>query len=95
MAGLDSEVVFRCNLLFGRRRARRCCCDCLFLLLLLLLLFFIEGLFIREFEQGFAVYNRSGSRQNIDFSQEVIGVHSDNRNVSHQVADYDDENDQF
>jgi len=51
----------------------------------------IKGLFLREFENGFAVYNRSGCRQNLDFSQEVIGVHSDNRNVSHQVADFDGE----
>jgi hypothetical protein len=51
----------------------------------------IEGLFVREFENGFAVYNRSGCRQTIAFSPEVIGVDSDKRNLSHQVADFDGE----
>ena len=32
-----------------------------------------EGLFIREFTNGWAVYNRSGTAQEIEFSEEVSG----------------------
>ena len=36
----------------------------------------IEGLFIREFTNGWAVYNRSGTEQQIEFSEAVSGVAS-------------------
>ena len=36
----------------------------------------IEGLFIREFTNGWAVYNRSGKEQQIEFSEAVSGVAS-------------------
>ena len=35
-----------------------------------------EGLFIREFTNGWAVYNRSGTEQQIEFSEAVSGVAS-------------------
>ncbi len=40
-----------------------------------------EGLFIREFTNGWAVYNRSGTAQEIEFSEEVSGWDS---GVEHQ-----------
>ena len=51
-----------------------------------------RGLFIREFTNGWAVYNRSGTAQEIEFSQEVSGWSS---GVAHQrrhtLADLDGE----
>ena len=51
-----------------------------------------EGLFIREFTNGWAVYNRSGTEQQIEFSEAVSGVASgvaDQR--SHVIPDLDGE----
>ena len=52
----------------------------------------IEGLFIREFTNGWAVYNRSGTAQEIELPQEVSGWNS---GVEHQrrhtLADLDGE----
>ena len=51
-----------------------------------------EGLFIREFTNGWAVYNRSGKEQQIEFSETVSGVASgveDQR--SHTLPDLDGE----
>ena len=51
-----------------------------------------EGLFIREFTNGWAVYNRSGKEQQIEFSEAVSGVASgvmDQR--SHVILDLDGE----
>ena len=51
-----------------------------------------EGLFIREFTNGWAVYNRSGKEQQIEFSEAVSGVASgveDQR--SHVLPDLDGE----
>ena len=51
-----------------------------------------EGLFIREFTNGWAVYNRSGKTQTIEFTEEVSAVASgvkDNRR--HTVPDLDGE----
>lgn len=50
-----------------------------------------EGLFIREFTNGWAVYNRSGKEQEIRLLEEVAGVASDLRNTVHSVADLDGE----
>ena len=36
----------------------------------------IDGLFIREFTNGWAVYNRSGKKQQVEFSEAVSGVAS-------------------
>ena len=51
-----------------------------------------EGLFIREFTNGWAVYNRSGKEQQVEFSEAVSGVASgveDKR--SHTLPDLDGE----
>ena len=51
-----------------------------------------EGLFIREFTNGWAVYNRSGKEQQIEFSEEVSGVASGVENQrSHTLPDLDGE----
>lgn len=51
----------------------------------------IEGLFLREFTGGWAVYNRSGSPVAISFSQPVTGVHSQISHSTHTIADMDGE----
>ena len=51
-----------------------------------------EGLFIREFTNGWAVYNRSGAAQEIELPQEVSGWNSDLENQRrHTLADLDGE----
>ena len=51
-----------------------------------------EGIFIREFTNGWAVYNRSGTAQEIEFSAEVSGWNSDVENQrQHTLADLDGE----
>ena len=51
-----------------------------------------EGLFIREFTNGWAVYNRSGKEQQIEFSEAVSGVASGVENQrSHTLPDLDGE----
>ena len=50
-----------------------------------------DGLFIREFTNGWAVYNRSGVPQSIDFPQYTTGVSSANRNITHLLPDLDGE----
>ena len=52
----------------------------------------IEGLFIREFTNGWAVYNRSGTEQRIEFLEAVSGVASGIENQrSHVLPDLDGE----
>ena len=52
----------------------------------------IEGLFIREFTNGWAVYNRSGKAQEIELPQEVSGWASGVENQrQHTLADLDGE----
>ena len=51
----------------------------------------IEGLFIRKFSNGWAVYNRSGKAQEISFAEEVTGVESGQTGKTHQLADLDGE----
>ena len=52
----------------------------------------IDGLFIREFTNGWAVYNRSGSEQQIEFSEEVSGWNSGvEHQRSHVLPDLDGE----
>ena len=52
----------------------------------------INGLFIREFTNGWAVYNRSGTAQEIEFSQEVSGWDSGVKNQRwHTLPDLDGE----
>ncbi len=51
-----------------------------------------EGLFIREFTNGWAVYNRSGTAQEIELPQEVSGWSSGvERQRQHALADMDGE----
>ena len=50
-----------------------------------------EELFIREFTNGWAVYNRSGKPQEIRLPEPVIGVESGLQNTLHIVPDLDGE----
>ena len=52
----------------------------------------IDGLFIREFTNGWAVYNRSGETQSITFPQFVVAVgNNTKRSLSHLLPDLDGE----
>ena len=52
----------------------------------------IKGLFIREFTNGWAVYNRSGKEQQIEFSEAVSGIVSGvEEKRSHTLPDLDGE----
>ena len=50
-----------------------------------------EGLFIREFTNGWAVYNRSGKPQAIQLPEQTTGVESGLRNTTHIIPDLDGE----
>ena len=50
-----------------------------------------EGLFIREFTNGWAVYNRSGQAQEINLSIQTTGVASGITGFKHTVPDLDGE----
>ena len=50
-----------------------------------------EGLFIREFTNGWAVYNRSGQAQTISLPQETTGVASGVQDIHHTIPDLDGE----
>ena len=49
------------------------------------------GLFIREFTNGWAVYNRSGSTQEISLAENATGVASGQAGTTHRLADLDGE----
>ena len=51
----------------------------------------IDGLFIREFTNGWAVYNRSGSTREIRLPEQATGVESGSRNTTHILPDLDGE----
>ena len=51
----------------------------------------IEGLFIREFTNGWAVYNRSGKARTFQLPKAATGVHSDLRKRWHTLPDLDGE----
>ena len=51
----------------------------------------IEGLFIREFTNGWAVYNRSGKEQTVSLLMETTGVASGIKSRTHTVPDLDGE----
>ena len=51
----------------------------------------IDGLFIREFTNGWAVYNRSGKEQQIEFSETTTGVSSSIKGHAHILPDLDGE----
>ncbi len=50
-----------------------------------------EGLFIREFTNGWAVYNRSGKVQEISLPKQATGVESELRRTLHIIPDLDGE----
>ncbi len=50
-----------------------------------------EGVFIREFTNGWAVYNRSGAPQAIQLPEQATGVESGLRNTIHIIPDLDGE----
>ena len=51
----------------------------------------VEGLFMREFTNGWAVYNRSGKEQDIQLPMEAAGVASGIIGVNHTLSDLDGE----
>ena len=51
----------------------------------------IEGVFIREFTNGWAVYNRSGKAQEIHLPMQVTGVESGITSITHTLPDLDGE----
>ena len=50
-----------------------------------------DGLFIREFTNGWAVYNRSGAPQAIQLPEQSTGVESGLQNTTHTIPDLDGE----
>ena len=50
-----------------------------------------EGLFIRKFTNGWAVYNRSGKNQPITLPRSSIGVSSNKQDITHLLPDLDGE----
>ena len=50
-----------------------------------------EGLFIREFTNGWAVYNRSGKEQKIRLPEQASAVASGTTGVNHTISDLDGE----
>ena len=51
----------------------------------------IDGLFIREFTNGWAVYNRSGETQAISLPQVSVGFSSSKKDITHLLPDLDGE----
>ena len=51
----------------------------------------IEGLYIREFTNGWAVYNRSGKEQAITLPRVSTGVSSNKQDITHLLPDLDGE----
>ena len=51
----------------------------------------IDGLFIREFTNGWAVYNRSGKAQDIQLPMPATGVASGTIGINHTLSDLDGE----
>ena len=51
----------------------------------------IPGLFIREFTNGWAVYNRSGKAQTISLPESATGVSSGKHSITHLLPDLDGE----
>lgn len=51
----------------------------------------VEGLFMREFTNGWAVYNRSGKEQDIQLPMQATGVASGTTGVNHTLSDLDGE----
>lgn len=51
----------------------------------------VAGLFIREFENGWVVYNRSGAMRTVTFDVPVIGVDNGKQHSRYEIPDFDGE----
>ncbi len=51
----------------------------------------VPGLYIREFTNGWAVYNHSGEAQEITLPEEVISIESGQTNTAHELSNIDGE----
>ena len=49
----------------------------------------IQGLFIREFAKGWAVYNRSGASQTVTFDVPIVSTNTNQSQTSHSILDFD------
>ena len=51
----------------------------------------VTGLFIREFEKGWALYNRNESGQKVSFNIRVKGINSNKIHRNHEIPGLDGE----
>ncbi len=51
----------------------------------------VPGLFIREYENGWVVYNRNGAKQVVSFDVSVKGVNSGVLDIRHEIPSFDGE----
>ena len=51
----------------------------------------VLGLFIREFKNGWVVYNRSSTTRSVTFDAPVIGINSGKRHSRYEIPDFDGE----
>lgn len=51
----------------------------------------VIGFFIREFENGWAVYNRSGSEQTVTFDASTTSISNNKNQLRHQIPGFDGE----
>ncbi len=51
----------------------------------------VAGLFVREFENGWVVYNRNGTPQDITFDVSVKAINNDKLHKEHKIPAYDGE----
>ena len=51
----------------------------------------VVGFFIREFENGWAVYNRSGSEQTVTFDASTTSISNNKNQLRHQIPGFDGE----
>ena len=51
----------------------------------------VEGLFIREFENGWVIYNRSGITQTVPFDVPVMGINTGEYQLRHEIPNFDGE----
>ena len=51
----------------------------------------IEGLFVREFTNGYAFYNRSGAARIVSFEDELMAVSTKNFASNHEIQNLDGE----
>ena len=51
----------------------------------------VAGLFIREFQNGWTVYNRSSTKQTVTFGTSVIGITTNISQLRHEIPNFDGE----